>query len=152
MLSQILLGIAGGLFFTRLFSQRRHEAAFAEGMPMGLAGFHPGRLLEIAHELHLDAMQREQVKDILRAMQRFGMDTRWHQGERLEAIARAMKGDRFARAEVEAIVDGQLEREAAARRDILDRIELFHNGLTSEQRDELHRHLGDLGETEAATT
>lgn len=147
MIMQFLLGVAGGVLAAKMMSRRRcagghgHDRGWHHGHR-----FHPGALLHLAHGLHLDGLQREQVKDIFRAMQRFGMEARFDRAERLDALTEAIRADKFDRAHVEQVVAAQHAKEEAARRDILDRIQLFHAGLTTEQREKLKQFFGEAGE------
>lgn len=144
MITQFLLGLAGGVLAAKWMARRRCGGGHGFGARRFFGRrFHPGVLLHLARDLHLDELQREQVKDILRAMQRLGMDARFAQVERLDALAEAMRSEKFDRAGVEQLIASQHDKEEAARREILDRIQLFHSGLTTEQRTKLKDFFGE---------
>ena len=155
MVGNLLLGLVGGFLGARLMARMGRRCGGGRcggggggGMRQGwgrFGGFGGRRAFFLLRELSLDVTQKAQVKDLFHTARRAMGEARFGRMELLSSLVDAARGDKFDRAAVETASHKQGEAESAARKEFIDKLELFVNGLTSEQRAKVQEFLATLG-------
>ena len=150
MLCNLLLGLVGGFLGAKLIGRRfgggcgghRWGGHGGAGRHGGWHRFGGRGAFFLLRSLHLDETQKAQARDLFHTARRAMGETRFGRMDLFSSLIDAARGDKFDRAAVDAASHKQAETESAARKEFLDKLELFMNGLTTEQRARVQEFIG----------